>query len=441
MSSTAGIPAQLCTMSRTVPRSRSPPNQTGSMTSASAASSAFPAPFRISSAADILGYIPHALGFHPRESLVFLTMSGKVLGATLRLDLPHSPALRVRRDYAETVCRFLSADTAADGVLIAMYTHQPWENPAAPPFKELMDTLQLRLNQAGMPVRDAWLVSESSWREYLCDDPQCCPWPGRDLDQIRTSALGTEMVFRGSSIASSSAEAVSLSGSPAWQTQSTLDSAYSENNARSVGFWTQSTRFGAVLQEWESYMGAGAAEQESLEPESLRDRPDRAGYLLASLHCRAVRDALLVLAALGREAAMDGAAALDLLQPRAGGTTASTARPDGAEAAAARFGLVLLGECETPPDWRRLDAAFELFRELVAAASGEARAALNTMMAWLEWLRGRGSRAQHYLDVALTEMPDYRLAQLLQDVLSSGHLSTWSRSSATAWRGRTQDAA
>ena len=43
---------------------------------------------RISSPADILSFIPHTLGFAPRESFVFITMRGNMLGATLRVDAP-----------------------------------------------------------------------------------------------------------------------------------------------------------------------------------------------------------------------------------------------------------------------------------------------------------------------------------------------------------------
>jgi hypothetical protein len=37
---------------------------------------------------DILGFIPHSLGYWPAQSLVAMTLQGKSLGATLRLDLP-----------------------------------------------------------------------------------------------------------------------------------------------------------------------------------------------------------------------------------------------------------------------------------------------------------------------------------------------------------------
>src|SRR6478672_6700707 len=43
---------------------------------------------RITGPEDILGFIPHSLGYWPENSLVAMTMEGKRLGATLRVDLP-----------------------------------------------------------------------------------------------------------------------------------------------------------------------------------------------------------------------------------------------------------------------------------------------------------------------------------------------------------------
>ena len=43
---------------------------------------------RITGPEDILGFIPHSFGYWPENSLVAMTMQGKRLGATLRVDLP-----------------------------------------------------------------------------------------------------------------------------------------------------------------------------------------------------------------------------------------------------------------------------------------------------------------------------------------------------------------
>lgn len=99
------------------------------------------------------------------------------------------------------------------------------------------------------------------------------------------------------------------------------------------------------------------------------------------------------------------------------------------------FGAVLVGRSTERPDWGRIDAAHALFRELAAVAEGDAKAALLTMLAWIEWTRARGSLAQQYLDRCLADCPDYNLARLLRELLAVGALPSWSTVRESAWKG------
>ena len=165
-------------------------------------------PFPVSGPVDILAFIPHSLGFVPYESLVLMTMDSSRLGATLRLDLP--AAAVDYTDFALRVTELLRSDESANGVLMAMYTHRKWKKPGFPPHRRLVDQLGRHLAEAGLPIRDGWLVSDSAWREYFCTDSTCCPWPGHSLRQITDSTLSAEMIFRGSAYARSLDEAVGL---------------------------------------------------------------------------------------------------------------------------------------------------------------------------------------------------------------------------------------
>lgn len=42
---------------------------------------------RLSDPAELIAAVPHLLGFHPRDSLVVITLQGRRLGLTLRSDL------------------------------------------------------------------------------------------------------------------------------------------------------------------------------------------------------------------------------------------------------------------------------------------------------------------------------------------------------------------
>jgi hypothetical protein len=52
---------------------------------------------------DVLGFIPHSLGYWPSNSLVAMTMQGKRLGATLRVDLPDLGAEPDLRHFSRTL--------------------------------------------------------------------------------------------------------------------------------------------------------------------------------------------------------------------------------------------------------------------------------------------------------------------------------------------------
>ena len=195
---------------------------------------------RITGPEDILGFIPHSLGYWPENSLVAMTMQGKRLGATLRVDLPalsgpsggrrsgggHSgggdgdPAEGRRggagskrrsgpgrgdtlAGFARHVVSYLQADDAADGSLLAFFTDSDTDtntNSDSTAWAGLLKELELALEAAGMPLRDAWIIGAEFWRNAYCSDPGCCGPTGRPVEQIRNSRLNAEMVFRGSSV-------------------------------------------------------------------------------------------------------------------------------------------------------------------------------------------------------------------------------------------------
>src|SRR5215217_4514969 len=246
---------------------------------------------------DILGFIPHSLGYWPANSLVAMTLQGKRLGATLRLDLPGPAVLADPAAFSETVSWYLAADEHADGTLLALFTNNGWmSGPGS--YVGLLLGLESALAEAGMPVKEAWYVGDRYWRDARCSDPACCPLPGRPLEQIRDSLLNTEMVFRGSSIGPPPEErqprpvpslyrAAVLEAEAAWSAR--LDC---RRQSRS--------QFDAVLGLW---TGLLAGPREELGQPLV----DRDAFLRASLLVPAWRDAVLVMAAAGQSAAAAGA--------------------------------------------------------------------------------------------------------------------------------------
>lgn len=443
---------------------------------------------KITGPEDILGFIPHSLGYWPSNSLVAMTMQGKRLGATLRVDLPDASRCRGPglAAFARTVRDYLESDDAADGTLLAFFTGpaeavvedaaddaadgaagepgaasdvHPARGPAVDSavLARLLRELERTLGRAGLPVRDAWLVGERYWRNAFCADPACCAPPGRPIEEIRNSRLNAELVYRGSSVGAApgrpTAAVLPVQGAPA-----VLEA--EEGWARDFsGRWRDRAQFGAVLDVWERVFDAGgrrparaAKAGEAALPAGL------AGYLRASLRVAAWRDAVLVMAAAGRDAAEAGAeefgmfdggpshpAAMPGLEgfpaAKSAGAPGEASPPGATAAEPPGYGEVLLGLAPPAPDWGRLAELDRVLRQLGNCGGGEARAAALTARGWIEWCRGRGSFADALYAAAGAEQPGYRLAELLAELGRRGTLCGWARRQEAAWQKFDPDAA
>lgn len=402
---------------------------------------------------DILGFIPHSLGYWPAQSLVAMTLQGKRLGATLRLDLPAPDAPGDPVAFAATVCSYLAADRQADGTLLALFTTDGWPG-RRDCYDGLLSILRSALADAGVPVRDAWYVGDLYWRDACCADLKCCPLPGRPIQQIRDSMLNTEMVFRGSSVGPAPGHRRDPAKVPALHRAAVAEA----EAAWSAAFGPRResrAQFQAVLDRWHSLLLS--------PPEGVQELPgDLDAFLRASLLVPAWRDAVLVMAAAGKAAAVAGAEqfgifsdgpGLEAVQPTDGLTREGkglskladlppaflpqladgTAPATSDTAGVPGYGDVLMGLQPAPPNWCTLDA-LDLVLERLADLGGPAAAAALTGRGWIAWCRGRGSFAAAYLAEALEVEPGYRLAELLLELVRRGTLSGWATHKDSAWQ-------
>jgi hypothetical protein len=387
---------------------------------------------------DILGFIPHSLGYWPADSLVAMTLQGTRLGATLRLDLPGPETLADPRAYARTVRDYLQADQNADAALLACFTNDGWMEPPVT-YRGLLDALQTVLGAAGMPVRDAWYVGDAYWRDAFCTDPACCPTPGRSVQSIRDSMLNAEMVFRGSSVGpapddgahppatlSGEDRAAVLASEATWAAQ--LDARRGSRE-----------QFGQLMVQWEALLA-------TLPGQALP--VNDVAFLRACLRVPAWRDAVLVMAAAGTNAALTGAEAFGIFDAGCSlapvGPASLGPAQVGPDADAGPdipgYGEVLLGLDPAVPAWHSLNS-LDLVLEQLSAAGGQAAAAALTGRGWIAWCRGRGSYAAAFLARALEEEPGYRLAELMLELVRRGTLCGWAARKEAAWRKFEPDAA
>lgn len=439
---------------------------------------------KISGPEDILGFIPHSLGYWPANSVVAMTMQGPRLGATLRVDLPEPGRYRrpALASFARAVAGYLEADQDADGSLLAIFTGQPPGEPRGrAPGREsgsvpgsvtdhaldrLVGELESALDAVGLPVRDAWVVGERYWRNAHCQDPACCAPPGRPVDEIRDSIINAELVFRGSRVGA--APGTAAPGGPPEEGRTEVLAAERRWEREFSGRLRCRAQLNAVLDVWGRVLEPAGTGLGRL-PDGL------AGYLRASLCVAAWRDAVLVMAAAGRAAAVAGMEDFGLLdsgrgRPRgaaplpdfedftppapgraaegvrrtlAPGSAAAVpaVRADPGSGAVPGYGEVLLGLEPEIPDWARLGGLDRILQQLANSGGGEARAAALTARGWIEWCRGRGSYAAALYGEAAAEQPGYRLAELLGELARRGTLCGWAARKESAWQKFDPDAA
>ena len=155
---------------------------------------------KISSPADILGVVPHRVGFHPAESIVVVCLHGprRRDGLLMRLDLaPTKHDDVVARDLATK-----AAHVKATASVLVCYTEQDGDDDALP-RQSLVNALRQRLTSHGIEVLEALLVHDGRWWSYVCGDPSCCPPTGTELPTDLTPAAAhyaAEVVVDGGAV-------------------------------------------------------------------------------------------------------------------------------------------------------------------------------------------------------------------------------------------------
>lgn len=334
---------------------------------------------RISSPADILSFVPHTLGFAPRESFVFITMRGNMLGATLRVDAPTDTNTA---GFARAMADYLALDTVANAAVLAVYTDQPAADGAPRPFNEHIEAIVETLDAAGVPLKDAWLVTSEHWKNLLCDDLRCCPI--ESLDSITDGHLNAEMVYRGSSYKDAPGTSFATFNGPA-DTAEQIDHA------------------GHVLQYSEEINGRELWNQTIDQGRPVS--PETTVQLLACFQYPSLRDTLMC----------------NIIEPE-------RIDADGS-------GYLLLGD-GIAPDWARVDRAEKAVQELITAAPEGYRAPLLTVIGWLYYLKGQSSVAAEHFTAALEDVPGYRLAELMEEIIGHGRIAPVAADEATAYKKR-----
>ena len=135
---------------------------------------------------DVLAVLPYQLGYHPRNSIVAISLRGRRVGLVVRTDLPpEGDAAAVVDALVGPLLR-----DRATSVLVLGYEDEP--DTSQPALVALVEQVE----RAGIDVVDVVVVRDGRRYSAVCSDP-CCPPEGTPLPDPADVPGVAEFVARG----------------------------------------------------------------------------------------------------------------------------------------------------------------------------------------------------------------------------------------------------
>ena len=143
-----------------------------------------PTPLSLSDCADVLAYVPHALGFHPGDSLVLLLLSGQGIDATLRVDLPRQLEAQLLAAWCAQVAELATRLPRTSSVLAMLYAPPAGELAGTSAQRVFLDQVEAAIAERGVSMDKAWAVDHEQIHDYSPDAVQAHqPRPDTDLNE------------------------------------------------------------------------------------------------------------------------------------------------------------------------------------------------------------------------------------------------------------------
>ncbi len=357
---------------------------------------------------EVLALIPFRLGFQPSDSAAAVSLRaprGRV-GLVVRVDLADLADPVEGPQVARGMIALLGRDRAVR-TLLAVYTDDDPRGRDPRVARAIAHYREAAV--AAFGDCEEWAVTRTGFLNLACDGP-CCPPGGRPLAGLASTQVSARMVLEGHTVAASRDDLVRF---PA------VGPERRRTVARARRRWERAGREAAA--EGTAALGAwrerGLAAFRAGLAAAAHGFPDGTrvpwGRLEAALDDRRVRDAVLVACLTG-----DGLAEASVY--------GATTDPDvDARIGAALRRVISAEEATLPtPDAQVAERVLEL---VVAQGRREGGAPALTLLAWLAWWRGEGSRARMLLERALAHDEEYRLAVLLARMLEAGTGPGWTR--------------
>ena len=380
---------------------------------------------RITSGTQLIGTIPPALGYVPRDSLVLVTVEADrggtegVVGPSLRFDFGPRDVREFNATAVRNCLEQVRTLTRADMIHPVVFSdpvarfHLDWDerDPAHDEELGFIDVVSDALRR----LRDAletrgYRVQDALWAGCSATGGLRRPeLTERNVDLAGPSPSGAGP---GLAVAASFEDSVRLP-----QPDAGLRAAVEALRRES---FTDAECADGLLAEALLLEARACMREEFLPPEDVL-LPDPLAVLAVERLCDRGRDRDIIQMLLsGDHPDFDPWSLRDL----APGEFLGYARgvlADGTAAAQAA------GLSPRPPRQASLAESIEWLRRCAELVGVEARADVLALLAWFEWARGRMSFAQHYAECACAEQEDHRLAGMLTTAARTGMPTRWLR--------------
>jgi hypothetical protein len=371
---------------------------------------AMPAIMKASTRSDLLAAVPAMLGYTPTDSIVFVAFQGTRSCGAMRFDLPRAGSKAINSRIASTIVGMLCKLPSVDAVVGVIYTTDSFATTVTAPHRELAEVFRRRLEQSGFEIRGLLCQATDGWASY----GHPFPAGGHDLAELQALALPASLHNR------------PPSGDQA--TAGTVPDADPSAIARFADSLAQLRSLFAVVAD------APPMDPESLDPavDALLDIPRLAETALWWTPSEELANSpLLVLALQGppnRDLVMlQWATCLDVgdaLDAQANG------EPMIGDFSEDDLGNLMFG-VGPRPNPERILRGIALLSRMLSCTTGLERLPLLTMLAWLNWAVGLGSRAGAFIEQACTLDPDYGMARALAAMFENNPLPEWAFSGPT----------
>ncbi|WP_413543616.1 DUF4192 family protein [Citricoccus nitrophenolicus] len=410
--------------------------------------------------ADLISYIHHTLGFPPRNSLTAISLAGRSLGAVLRCDWDRDAVVAwpAHSSYARQFAAHLASDRRADGCVAVLFRDGPSDSAAAGSHSDpaateplsgeptsasdrmLAVALERELAEAGLPLKEMWLVTQGRAWHVDCPHPAACHGHGTSVALVETSVINASLILEGSVVSDepqgsglpspapdfspellAAVVHVAELGVPAPRLDDDPDEPFGPFGQYLPGDSEdeESEALSDWLKDWDRVLTGG----------TLPEGPYARSLLAAGLMRVTWRDCLLASACFSLERAVSGAAWLGTVPS----SVAESLGTEPREVNGVLFTSVILAASRRGPDWERLAHLWTACAGLLPEVTGRAASVLRCLAAWVEWARGRGSAAGRILEECRLDDPEYSLGELLGEIVDRGMLSGWAGRRETAW--------